>query len=1290
MFELCKFQELIVSSEILFPGTSTFNIGGYVKVPRHLNHNVFEQTLGFMAKELPALSVQLIRACDNQKFRQIISEASCFENRKIVKVSCDDAAIVLMHQELVIPFVIENNTLYDMQLFESSSGNCFIFLKMHHIIGDGFSIKIIAEYFFRRYITIISNDKNETSVKNWLIPHYLAAEKSYLASSQALRAAHFWNTRLSILPDGRGFETLFDKAPTHCLTYKRYTYTLTQDLLERTKEFSRKNDNLSVFSLLLSVIYILNHICGNDDFVAGLSVLIRPGINFKNSIGPFMNIIPFFFPVNGRQSFFETAVKVAKTLKENYRFRKLPLLSIVEKLNRKTRLYNIGVSFQDFKYELNFDGIQSELCFMENNSQQEDLVFHMMHDRQSGGLQLMIDAKCDLFSEKQVNFIGNRFISLLDECLTNPDTVVSNLEPATSIEREYVFTVLNNTYRKFPEKCTVITSIDEQIIAIPRATAVIATDAILSYEELGQKSKRLASWLIHYTAEKVVGVFMDRSSALVIALHGIMRAGKAYVPISTDFPMSRVRCIQQDAQFNVVLVDLANCELIEKYLPDSKKLIVDFDLHHLSLNKNVILQTVKPEDWAYVIYTSGTSGEPKGVINTHRSLYNRLQWQQREIPIEKNDVVLQKTPYTFDVSVWEFFWPFMNGGSLCVLAPGAHKDARQILAAIRDYRVTVIHFVPSMLRLFLEVIKYPDVGSLHTVIVSGEELHPELQECFFSRCNAKLYNLYGPTEAAIDVSFWPCQKYYSSSTIPIGYPIDNTQLLILNPYGKLMPSSTRGEIHIAGYNVGLGYLKKPRLTAEKFVPNLFGGGLLYKTGDLGKWCVNGYIDYCGRIDGQVKLHGLRIELGEIDAQLNALASVQVAKTIIRENKVGKCLVSFCVFVLDSPESNGLLEQAKKHLQEKLPSYMLPSAIIPIDAIPLSSSGKVDIKKLCELPLPLIKNEYVAPANSAEQEMAELMASVLGIDKVGVTDNFFALGGSSLQAISFVNKCERITLQEFYAKPCVRDLVTYHQHHQTQTLVQFDTVGVRKERDTLIIFVPYGGGSGFIYQELVDEMLRIDVAANMLAVEVERNHPNLEAVAESIFVEMKKNGLLTMHKRFFIYGHCVGSALAMAIGIKLQSCGVHIESFVAGGYIAGLPYPFSFIEKKMQLFIHRKNLRIAKLMKWVGFRTSENIDPIEHEALFNHFRTDGYRARQFYARRLEKRLDTNIYLILGEHDPLTRYSKVFKNGWRRYVSGSVTVLNIPNASHYFVHYEVKELAGLLLNIINLPNSVLHDS
>jgi amino acid adenylation domain-containing protein len=622
---------------------------------------------------------------------------------------------------------------------------------------------------------------------------------------------------------------------------------------------------------------------------------------------------------------------------------------------------------------------------------------------------------------------------LLTGVADDPDATVSTLPLLSPGDRE-LLGGFNATVVAYPSEVTLVSLFDAQVAATPDAPALVFDDTTVSYAQLAARANQLAWWLRDrgVTTDTLVGVFMHRSIDMVIALYAIITAGGAYVPLDPDYPDDRLGFMIDEAAMPVVLT--------QDHLRDRLTALTTsagLDATIATLDRDPVAAghrtdppptTAGPHDLAYVIYTSGSTGRPKGVANTHRGICNRLLWMQDHYRLDTHDRVLQKTPFSFDVSVWEFFWPLQVGARLVIAAPDGHRDAGYLIDTITGHHITTIHFVPSMLRLFLDHDDAATATSLHRVICSGEALTSDLRDRFFDHLSCELHNLYGPTEAAVDVTAWQCHPDDDDPVVPIGRPIANTTIHILDPHGHPTPIGVPGELHIGGVQVARGYLHRPDLTRERFIDDPFDpdpAARLYKTGDLARWLPDGTIDFLGRLDFQVKLHGVRIELGEIEATLGTHPNIRDATVILHTaTPTDHRLVAYLV---TADGTTPPTDELRAHLRERLPGPMIPSVFVSVDALPLTASGKVDRNALPDVDLTLrdAARDYVDPTTSLEKEIAAVWSEVLGIERVGARDDFFELGGHSLQAMQATTRLRtlfsvELPLTTFFEHPTVAE------------------------------------------------------------------------------------------------------------------------------------------------------------------------------------------------------------------------------------------------------------------------------
>ncbi|MFD6883970.1 amino acid adenylation domain-containing protein, partial [Rhodococcus sp. NPDC060084] len=545
------------------------------------------------------------------------------------------------------------------------------------------------------------------------------------------------------------------------------------------------------------------------------------------------------------------------------------------------------------------------------------------------------------------------------------------------------------------------------------AIAVVFEDESLTYAQFDARVNRLARYLISRAVgpETTVGLEMRRSLDLLVGMYAIVRAGGAYVPIDPDQPAERNGFIVESVSpVLVVSTSRDGFELPGSDSGSGSVPVVSIDTLDLSsvaagpVSDDERIAPVRPSNTAYVIFTSGSTGRPKGVAVSHGAIVNRLEWMQHEYSLTRDDVVLQKTPFTFDVSVWEFFWPLGVGARLVMAAPDGHRDPAYLATVMAERSVSVAHFVPSMLAVFVTEAGVSDLSGLRYVFASGEALSPSLAARTRAMLpNAAVHNLYGPTEAAVDVTF---HEVTSADTVsvPIGAPVWNTQVFVLDSRLAPVPVGVAGELYLSGVQLARGYVGRPDLSAERFVASPFGAGeRLYRTGDLVRWTGDGELEYIGRTDFQVKLRGLRIELGEIEAALVSHESIAHAVVVVSAFDLGDQLVGYVVPVagetVDRDELAGFVSGL-------LPAYMVPSVLMVLDELPLGSSGKLDRKAL---PSPTFEaREFRAPQTTVEQSVASTFADVLSLERVGLDDNFFALGGNSLVATQVASRLQKET------------------------------------------------------------------------------------------------------------------------------------------------------------------------------------------------------------------------------------------------------------------------------------------
>jgi amino acid adenylation domain-containing protein len=634
------------------------------------------------------------------------------------------------------------------------------------------------------------------------------------------------------------------------------------------------------------------------------------------------------------------------------------------------------------------------------------------------GFALTAQTDRRLDPQRMTGYLRAAVQSLVESLEKIPGRPALALSILPESERRQVVELFNETAVAYPQEKLLHGLFEEQVERTPQAMAVVYEGQRLTYWELNHRANQLARYLIDHGVgpDQRVGVCLERSLEMVVGLLGIVKAGGAYVPLDPDYPAERLAYMLADAQPRVLLIQ----ERLRGSLPptDARWIALDEQWEEVAQypggNLDPLEQSLERAHLAYVIYTSGSTGRPKGAMNEHRGVVNRLQWMQQQYGLGPEDAVLQKTPFSFDVSVWEIFWTLMSGARLIMARPQGHKDPVYLSELIEASGVTTVHFVPSMLQSFLEHCPPGACRSPLHVVCSGEELSASLRKrCFECLPGARLSNLYGPTEAAVDVTAWECSAQEAGLRVPIGRPIANCRMYVLDRQCAPVPVGVPGELYIAGTGVGRGYLYRPELTAEHFVADPFrvgSAGRMYKTGDLGRWCSDGSIEYLGRNDHQVKIRGFRIELGEIEAQLLCNPQVKEAVVLAREDEPGeKRLVAYVVARSAQVAGAPSAEQLRTQLKEALPEHMIPGAFVSLERLPLSPNGKLERRAL---PAPqeeaYVRRQYQAPQGEVEELLAQIWQELLRTERrVGRQDNFFELGGHSLLAMRVVTRISQI-------------------------------------------------------------------------------------------------------------------------------------------------------------------------------------------------------------------------------------------------------------------------------------------
>ena len=998
----------------LDPNNSRYNVPYIVRMTGRLRAEVLEKSLNEIVRRHETLrtSFQMV----DEELVQIISPTLILPLRfedlsALSQADRETEARRRAAEEVSKPFDLSVAPLLRAKLLRLADDDHVLILNTHHVISDRWSLGVLSHELAALYVAFAAGQPSPLPELPVQYADYAIWQREFLSGETLERQLAYWKQHLAGAPASLDLPTDRPRPPVQTYRGARETVILPLELLDSIRQLSR-NEGATLFMTLLAAFdVLLARYCGQQDVVVGTPIAGRNRAEVERLIGFFVNTLVMRTDLSGNPSFRELLARVREAAMGAYAHQDLPFEKLVEEIKPDRDLSRNAV-FQVMFILQNVPTAGQRIGDIRATpfgagAPSSKFDISLIASEMPDGLRVSAIYNPDLFEAETIQRMLGHYQCLLEAAVATPGMQVFHMPLLTAEERWRILLEWNDTDKEFPRDRSLHEFIEEQVERTPDATALVFESQHLTYRELNTRANQLAHRLRrHGVAPGVfVGLCAERSMEMVVGVLGVLKAGGAYVPLDPEHPQSRIGGMLEDAEPPVLLT----LERLLERLPESQipTICLDRDWHTLadeSSTNPAVLTT--GQDPAYVIYTSGSTGKPKGVVNLHQGTLNQMLWRQATYKLDQSDRVLHKTPYTFDVSVWEFFWPLMVGACIVVARPDGHKDPDYLVTLITSEKITTTHFVPSMLRVFLEAEGLEHCTSLRRVFSGGEALTLDLQDRFFQRLGPKLQNCYGPAEAAIDVTYWHCTPDAGGPVVPIGRPIWNTQLYILDEYMEPVPVGVPGKLHIAGVSLARGYLKQPELTTEKFIPDPFrleDGGRLYKTGDLARFRADGNIEYVGRVDNQVKLRGFRIELGEIETALARHPSVQDCVVIAREDVSGdKRLVGYVV-----PAAGFTIQFAdlRNWVKERLPEYMVPAAWVEMARLPLSPNGKVDRKNLPapEYSRPELAADYQGARTPTEEVMAGIWAEVLKLDQVGVNDNFFELGGHSLLATQVVSR-----------------------------------------------------------------------------------------------------------------------------------------------------------------------------------------------------------------------------------------------------------------------------------------------
>ncbi|WP_353632310.1 non-ribosomal peptide synthetase [Pseudomonas canadensis] len=976
----------------LDPRSSAYTIPGALRLRGELDEDAVRASFQQLIQRHEALRTRFYER-DGQAFQRVDAKAD-FELQVIdlsdLPVAEREArAQQIREDEARTQFDLEKGPLLWVTLVRLDDEDHQLLVTLHHIIADGWSLNILIDEFSRLYAAAAQGQTLELPPLALQYADYGSWQRQWLAEGEGLRQLAYWKAQLGEEHPTLSLATDHPRSAHHCHTASRHTVRLGASLSDAIRQTAQANESTPFMLLLAAFQSLLHRYSGQRDIRIGVPNANRPRQETQGLVGFFINTLVLRAELDGRLPFNELLAATRQAALGAQAHQDLPFEQLLEAFPqaREQGLFQVMFNHQqrDLSALRRLPGMLADELPWHSREAKFDLQLHTEEDR-NGRLSLSFDYADELFENATIQRLAEHYINLLHAVCEHPQQAIGDLALMQHDEQAlYSEAPCAPAQQWLPELLNQPTS---------DATALVWDGGSLTFAQLHTQANRLA----HYLRDKGVGpdvcvaIAAERSPQLLVGLLAIIKAGGAYVPLDPDYPAERLAYMLKDSGVHLLLTQTA---LLEQVPSAEGVCVIAMDSLHLdSWPTQPPGLHLHGDNLAYVIYTSGSTGQPKGVGNTHAALAERLQWMQATYQLNETDVLMQKAPISFDVSVWECFWPLITGCRLVLAGPGEHRDPHRIAQLVQEHGVTTLHFVPPLLQLFIDEPLVAECTSLRRLFSGGEALPAELRNRVLAQLPAvQLHNRYGPTETAINVTHWHCRAEDGERS-PIGRPLGNVICRVLDEQLNPVPLGVPGELCIGGIGLARGYLGRAGLTAERFVADPYGeaGARLYRTDDRARWNADGVIEYLGRLDQQVKLRGFRVEPEEIEARMLALEGIAQAVVRVRDGQ----LIGYFTAQGELDE-----EAVKTALAAELPEYMVPALLMRLDAMPLSPSGKLDRRALPE-PVWQVR-EHVEPETALQQQIAAIWREVLGLPSIGLRDDFFALGGHSLLATQIISR-----------------------------------------------------------------------------------------------------------------------------------------------------------------------------------------------------------------------------------------------------------------------------------------------